>query len=51
MHKSQLRQRVDMPQQSGRVRVYRASDRALLGIAMLNSFGVLAPERLINQNL
>lgn len=42
---------IEIPQHSGRVRVYRASDRALLGIAMLNSFGVLAPERLINQNL
>ncbi len=33
--------------EAGRVRVYRASDRGLLGTAQLAEFGVLAPERLI----
>lgn len=35
-----------LPQQ-GRVRVYRATDRQLLGSAILQEFGILAPERLI----
>lgn len=34
-------------QTAGRVRVYRESDRSLLGTAQLMEFGVLAPERLI----
>lgn len=34
-------------QDVGRVRVYRDSDRSLLGTAQLMEFGVLAPERLI----
>lgn len=34
-------------QTAGRVRVYRESDRRLLGTAQLMEFGVLAPERLI----
>lgn len=33
--------------EQGRVRVYRESDRSLLGTAQLVEFGVLAPERLI----
>ncbi|MEA5098124.1 MAG: tRNA pseudouridine(55) synthase TruB [Burkholderiaceae bacterium] len=45
------REGIETLPQSGRVRVYRASDSALLGTATLNAFGVLAPERLINQNL
>ena len=32
---------------AGRVRVYRASDNCLLGTAMLETYGVLAPERLV----
>lgn len=36
-----------LPPQSGRVRVYRDSDRQLLGTAQLLEYGVLAPERLI----
>lgn len=38
---------VACPAVEGRVRVYRAADRALLGTARLSEFGVLAPERLI----
>ncbi|NDI85882.1 tRNA pseudouridine(55) synthase TruB [Undibacterium crateris] len=37
----------DLPATPGRVRVYRASDRQLLGSAQLQEFGILAPERLI----
>jgi tRNA pseudouridine55 synthase len=37
---------IDMEQ--GRVRVYRESDRKLLGTAQLVEFGVLAPERLVS---
>ncbi|MBC3931480.1 tRNA pseudouridine(55) synthase TruB [Undibacterium curvum] len=37
----------DLPVTPGRVRVYRASDRQLLGSAQLQEFGILAPERLI----
>jgi tRNA pseudouridine55 synthase len=33
--------------QAGRVRVYRQSDRQLLGTAQLMDYGVLAPERLV----
>lgn len=35
------------PAQQGRVRVYRAGDKRLLGTAQLMEYGVLAPERLI----
>jgi tRNA pseudouridine55 synthase len=38
---------VERPSQAGRVRVYRAGDRSLLGTAQLTEYGVLAPERLI----
>lgn len=38
---------VPCPDVAGRVRVYRAADRSLLGTAQLSEFGVLAPERLI----
>lgn len=38
---------VTMPGVAGRVRVYRATDSQLLGIAQLMEFGVLAPERLV----
>lgn len=37
----------DLPATPGRVRVYRSSDRQLLGSAQLQEFGILAPERLI----
>lgn len=36
-----------LPDTLGRTRVYRQSDGALLGTAMLGEFGILAPERLI----
>ncbi len=36
-----------MPQEEGRVRVYRQSNGKLLGTANIKEFGVLAPERLI----
>jgi tRNA pseudouridine55 synthase len=39
---------VAMPVDEGRVRVYRESDRQLLGTGKITSFGVLAPERLIS---
>ena len=35
---------------AGRVRVYRASDNCLLGTAMLETYGVLAPERLVTSS-
>jgi tRNA pseudouridine55 synthase len=35
------------PAEQGRVRVYRAGDKRLLGTAQLMEYGVLAPERLI----
>jgi tRNA pseudouridine55 synthase len=35
------------PEMTGRVRVYRQSDGALLGTAILGDYAVLAPERLI----
>ncbi len=38
---------VALPERTGRVRVYRASDGCLLGTAQLADYGVLAPERLI----
>ncbi|MBS1187768.1 MAG: truB [Burkholderiaceae bacterium] len=41
------REGVALPASPGRVRVYRAVDRALLGTALLSEFGLLAPERLI----
>lgn len=42
-----LKDGVACPATPGRVRVYRASDRALLGTAQLSEYGVLAPERLV----
>ncbi len=39
---------VQLPDQAGRVRVYRASNQQLLGSAQLREYGVLAPERLIS---
>lgn len=44
---SVLKDDISAPRQGGRVRVYRAEDRALLGTALLNEHGVLSPERLI----
>lgn len=41
------RENLVLPTEPGRVRVYRASDGALLGTGKLNEFGVLAPERLV----
>lgn len=38
---------VEIPAQEGRVRVYRAADRRLLGTGIMKEFGVLAPERLV----
>jgi len=37
-----------LPPAPGRVRVYRASDQALLGTALLQPYDVLAPERLVS---
>lgn len=39
---------VQLPEQVGRVRVYRESNQQLLGSAQLQEYGVLAPERLIS---
>ncbi|MEB0140001.1 MULTISPECIES: tRNA pseudouridine(55) synthase TruB [unclassified Undibacterium] len=38
---------LNLPAELGRVRVYRASDQALLGSAQLQEYSILAPERLI----
>jgi tRNA pseudouridine55 synthase len=38
---------VTYPAEQGRVRIYRSSDKRLLGTAQLMEYGVLAPERLI----
>jgi tRNA pseudouridine55 synthase len=38
---------VTVPDDEGRVRVYHADDKRLLGTAMIREFGVLAPERLV----
>jgi tRNA pseudouridine55 synthase len=42
---------IDIPALGGRVRVYRADDRRLLGTGQLQEFGVLAPERLVAAGL
>jgi tRNA pseudouridine55 synthase len=42
------REGVAAPDQPGRVRVYRASDAALLGTGLLQEYAVLAPERLVS---
>jgi len=39
---------IAFPATEGRVRVYRQSDQLLLGTGLMQSFGVLAPERLIS---
>lgn len=39
------------PASEGRVRVYRAGDRRLLGTGRMQEFGVLAPERLISTTI
>jgi tRNA pseudouridine55 synthase len=38
---------IALPEQCGRVRVYRAGDAMLLGTAQLQAYGVLSPERLV----
>ena len=38
---------VQLPEQLGRVRVYRESNQQLLGSAQMQEYGILAPERLI----
>ena len=40
-------EQTSLPEQGGRVRVYRESDAQLLGTAQLADYGVLAPERLV----
>lgn len=42
------KERVVLPQQSGRARVYQESNGRLLGTGLLQEFGILAPERLIS---
>ncbi|MFZ6768624.1 tRNA pseudouridine(55) synthase TruB [Undibacterium sp. Di26W] len=41
------KEEVTLPIETGRVRVYRETDRQLLGSAQLQEYGILAPERLI----
>jgi tRNA pseudouridine55 synthase len=41
------REAMALPATEGRVRVYRQTDRLLLGTGLMQSFGVLAPERLV----
>lgn len=41
------KEEVQLPQQTGRVRVYRQSNQQLLGSAQLQEYAILAPERLI----
>lgn len=43
-----LKEGVALPADGARVRVYRESDRQLLGTANITAFGILAPERLIS---
>ena len=38
---------VTLPAEEGRVRVYHADDKRLLGTALMREYGVLAPERLV----
>lgn len=47
------KENVVVPEQEGRVRVYRDADKALLGTGLLQEYSILAPERLIytNQNV
>jgi tRNA pseudouridine55 synthase len=42
------KEEVLIPEQEGRVRVYRGSDGQLLGTGQMKEFGVLAPERLVS---
>ncbi|MFZ6749890.1 tRNA pseudouridine(55) synthase TruB [Undibacterium sp. Ren11W] len=42
------KEEVSVPEQLGRVRVYRESNRQLLGSAQLQEYAILAPERLIS---
>jgi tRNA pseudouridine55 synthase len=42
------KEEVQLPEQTGRVRVYRQSDQKLLGSAQLQEYAILAPERLIS---
>ena len=42
------KEEVQLPEQIGRVRVYRESNLQLLGSAQLQDYGILAPERLIS---
>jgi tRNA pseudouridine55 synthase len=42
------KEEVQIPEQFGRVRVYRESNRQLLGSAHLQEYAILAPERLIS---
>ena len=42
------REDIVLPEQLGRVRVYRSSDQCLLGTGQLQQYGILAPERLIS---
>ncbi|MCH8620615.1 tRNA pseudouridine(55) synthase TruB [Undibacterium sp. TS12] len=44
-------EKMSLPVEIGRVRVYRESDARLLGSAQLQEFGILAPERLIATEL
>lgn len=39
---------VAVPEQTGRVRVYRVSDGCLLGTGLLQEYAILAPERLVS---
>ncbi len=42
------KEELELPDQPGRVRVYRQSDHKLLGSAHLQEYAILAPERLIS---
>ncbi|MBX9798449.1 MAG: tRNA pseudouridine(55) synthase TruB [Burkholderiaceae bacterium] len=44
------KENVVVPEQEGRVRVYRDADKALLGTGLLQEYSILAPERLISTN-
>ncbi|HWV62870.1 MAG TPA: tRNA pseudouridine(55) synthase TruB, partial [Oxalicibacterium sp.] len=41
------KENIAYPEGGGRVRVYRQQDNALLGTGLMQTWGVLAPERLI----
>ncbi len=42
-----VKEGVTLPAEEGRVRVYHADDKRLLGTALMREYGVLAPERLV----